>query len=132
MVVIVMAATVSCSLSCSDNQGGAKQQKRMYLASGKFNQGYKEGKRDAEASLIDSNAAWMWLWMTEQDYQQGYQQGWNDGRQLKRMQPTRPSQPEEEKPQLQEKDQQSSRAAKPRGLKNKQTVTLGSRGSKQE
>jgi hypothetical protein len=101
----------------------------MLLSSGQFNKGYQDGKRDAAASWIDANGSWMWDWVKEPEYRKGYDQGWNDGRQMKNLQnkaePTQ--QKNENTPQVQQKEQQSSKA-KPQPLrKTKPTVTVSTK-----
>ncbi len=70
---------------CANPDNEANSQKRMGFSTGGFNQGYKDGKRDAKWSLTDIHAAWTWLWITEKEYQQGYEQGWKDGREFVRL-----------------------------------------------
>ena len=70
---------------CSENQSKADPAKRMTFSSGEFNRGYKDGQRDAKWSLSDMSGGWMWLWMTEQEYQKGYEQGWRDGREAVKL-----------------------------------------------
>ena len=72
--------------ACSENnQGSSSQGKRMLVSTGKYNQGYKDGQRDAKSSLFDASSAWMWAWMTEQEYQDGYERGWHDGREAVKL-----------------------------------------------
>jgi hypothetical protein len=86
-VVALVAVT-----GCDGTDGGAgkgnnkRMQTAMVKSSGKFNEGYQAGLRDAQQSWTDWNANDMWLWMADQQYQGGYQRGWNDGRNMARMQ----------------------------------------------
>lgn len=64
---------------CSESNGGYAAPRRM-VSSKEFDRGRADGRRDARASWTDDNAAWLWLWMTDDTYQQGYRQGWNEGR----------------------------------------------------
>lgn len=90
--MLLMAAAFGAfgMTGCSDAKGGGNPEKRMYLSDGQFSQGYKDGKSDAETSWTDVSSGWMWLWMTEEEYQKGYNQGWNDGRQVKKLSPSKP------------------------------------------
>jgi hypothetical protein len=68
----------------------------MSHSSGKLQQGYKDGVRDAKFSWTDTSASWLWMWMMEHDYELGYEQGWKAGRseaRLRRMQEQRRSEP---------------------------------------
>ena len=38
------------------------------------------------------SASWMWLWMTEKEYQQGYDRGWRDGREAVKLEAKRKQQ----------------------------------------
>src|SRR5512140_406427 len=75
ILVIVLLVT-----ACSDNKNGAGGTRTVSTSSGNFGQGYKDGQRDAKFSLTDASGGWMWLWMTDKEYQDGYNQGWHDGR----------------------------------------------------
>jgi hypothetical protein len=82
--VAVLAFVVGCSdaqKSKNNNSRSAKQQS-MKMSTGRYNQGYKEGMRDAKMSLFDDHAGWMWLWMMEKEYEDGYKRGWADGRSM--------------------------------------------------
>jgi len=51
----------------------------MY-SSKEFDSGRSDGRREAKASWTDERADWLWLWMTDPQYQQGFKQGWREGR----------------------------------------------------
>ena len=76
---------------CDGDGGGAgkgnnkRTQTAMVKSSGKFNEGYQTGLKDAQKSWTDWNGNDMWLWMADEQYQGGYQRGWNDGRNMARM-----------------------------------------------
>ncbi|HKQ50197.1 MAG TPA: hypothetical protein VJZ71_19130 [Phycisphaerae bacterium] len=71
---------------CSDVENSSGDRTTMKMSAGRYNQGYKDGMRDAKASLFEDSGGWMWLWMVEKEYQDGYDRGWSDGRQMVRLQ----------------------------------------------
>lgn len=75
IVVIAIIGGVSCG---SNNQ--STSQKRMFVSSKEFDQGRTDGNRDAKISWTEDSAAWMWIWMKDNQYKQGYEQGWREGR----------------------------------------------------
>lgn len=81
----ILAAALLVPACSENNQGSAEGGKRMFVSTGKFNQGYKDGQRDAKSSLFDASGAWMWAWMMESEYQDGYEQGWRDGREAVKL-----------------------------------------------
>jgi len=56
-----------------------------YVSSGEFSRGYQDGMKDAQRSILDDNAAWLWLWLTEDQYRKGYERGWSDGRKIEQL-----------------------------------------------
>lgn len=84
---LMLTGMVCTGSGCTEeNSNKTKSNKSVFVSSGKFNQGYQDGKRDAQWALLDANGSWMWLWMTESEYQKGYDQGWRDGRQMAKLQ----------------------------------------------
>lgn len=114
MPAILTCSAVSILTSACNQAGGnsnskdSQNQKRMYLSTGEFNKGYQDGKRDAAASLLDASGAWMWTWMTEEEYRKGYDQGWNDGRKMKRLQSQQKAQQKDQGQQLQDRRKQGN------------------------
>lgn len=72
-------------IGCSDAEKSSNKQPAMKYSSGRYNQGYKDGQRDAKMSLFDDHAGWMWLWMMENEYKDGYHRGWADGRSMVKL-----------------------------------------------
>jgi len=85
LLIVALAVLLPASYGCSENHEGSRSTKRMAVSTGKFHQGYKDGRRDAKNAWADANGAWMWQWMMEKEYNQGYEQGWSDGRSAQRL-----------------------------------------------
>ncbi|MFQ5502360.1 MAG: hypothetical protein ACE5EQ_08685 [Phycisphaerae bacterium] len=64
---------------CSQSEDSYENSPRMY-SSKEFDSGRSDGRREAKASWTDERADWLWLWMTDPQYQQGFKQGWKEGR----------------------------------------------------
>ncbi len=81
----LLALAAATSGACSQNTGRSSRPPRTVFSSKEFNQGRQDGRRDAENSLFDDNAAWTWLWMMGEDYTKGYEQGWEEVRTMMRL-----------------------------------------------
>lgn len=70
-----------CGFACSEETNRlGEPTKRTVYSSTDFDDGRKDGKRDAENSWVDANSTWSWGWMVSEDYLRGYEQGWTEGR----------------------------------------------------
>ncbi len=99
------AATLALVAGCSGAEKQSENQTSMRMSSGRYNQGYKDGMRDAKVSLFDDHAGWMWLWMLEKEYQDGYKRGWSDGRGMARLEAQRKDTEKHEPKQRQEQEE---------------------------
>ena len=107
---MICSAALAFAVGCSDahtsknNNSRSAKQPAMKMSAGRYNQGYKEGMRDAKMSLFDDSAGWMWLWMMEKEYEDGYKRGWSDGRGMARLEREKKSTEKQES--QQRKDQE--------------------------
>lgn len=77
IAVALLGSCVWCG--CSDAQGDGEARTIKY-SGGEYNRGYRDGMRDAQTSLMDDHAGFLWLWIMDKEYGQGYDRGWKDGR----------------------------------------------------
>ena len=86
VVSLALALLLAPATACRRQDGAGSRQTRMFPSSGQFDKGRKDGRRDAKRSWTDDSAAWLWLWMTDEQYGHGYDQGWAEGRADVRLQ----------------------------------------------
>ncbi|MBK8268904.1 MAG: hypothetical protein IPK83_11610 [Planctomycetes bacterium] len=82
-LALMCALALACGLSavsCGEKNNKRQTSTNMFKSDGEFARGRVDGKRDAQWSMLDDSAAWMWLWMADEQYGQGYRQGWTEGR----------------------------------------------------
>lgn len=91
-------------VGCSDAEQSKNDRTSMKFSSGRYNQGYKDGMRDAKMSLFDDHAGWTWLWMMEKEYKDGYDRGWSDGRGMVRLEGEKKSTEQRESKQREEQE----------------------------
>lgn len=88
LVFIIVPLAWLCS-GCATDQNASDPPMRMFAVAGQFARGREDGKREAKASWTEHNAAWMWLWMMDEEYRRGHSVGWAEGRAEVRIEESR-------------------------------------------